>query len=117
VTRILVVEDEMLIRDFVLEELEDAGFEVVVASNADEAIVILETQLDIRLVFTDIDMPGSINGMKLAEAIRERWPPIHLVITSGNALPSELPARAMFIPKPYLGRNVGEVMRTFENVT
>lgn len=56
-TRILVVE-EMLIRDFILKELEDAGFEVVVASNADEAIVILETQLDIRLVFTDIDMPA-----------------------------------------------------------
>jgi CheY-like chemotaxis protein len=87
-----------------------------VASNADEAIVILETQLDIRLVFTDIDMPGSMNGMKLAAAVRERWPPIHLVITSGKPLPSELPARAVFIPKPYFGGNVVEVMRTFENM-
>ena len=115
-TRILVVEDEVLIRDFILEELEDAGFEVVSAANADEAIVILETQLDIRLVFTDIDMPGSMNGMKLAAAVRERWPPIHLIITSGKGRPSELPVRAQFIPKPYIGRNVVDVMRTFDNM-
>ena len=115
-TRILVVEDEALIRGFVLEELQDAGFEVVVATNADEAIVILETQIDIRLVFTDIDMPGSMNGMTLAAAVRERWPPIHLVITSGKGQPAELPERALFIPKPYLGRNVVEIMRTFENM-
>lgn len=57
-----------------------------------------------------------MNGMKLAAAVRERWPPIHLVITSGKALPFKLPARAIFIPKPYLGRNVVDVMRTFENV-
>jgi CheY-like chemotaxis protein len=116
VTRILVVEDEALIRDFVLEELEDAGFDVVVATNADEAIAILETQLDIRLVFTDIDMPGSMNGMKLAAAVRERWPPIHIIVTSGKGRPSELPARVLFIPKPYIGRNVVEVMRTFQNI-
>ena len=115
-TRILVVEDEALIRDFVLEELQYAGFDVVVAANADEAIVILENQLDIRLVFTDIDMPGSMNGMKLAAAVRERWPPIHIIVTSGKGRPGELPARALFIPKPYIGRNVVEVMRTFENM-
>ena len=116
-TRILVVEDEALIRDFVMEELEDAEFDVVVATNADEAIVILETQLDIRLVFTDIDMPGSMNGMKLAAAVRDRWPPIHIIIASGIGRPSELPERALFIPKPYIGRNVVEIMRTFKNLT
>jgi CheY-like chemotaxis protein len=116
VTKILVVEDEVLIRDFVLEELEHAGFDVVVASNADDAIVILETQLGIRLVFTDIDMPGSMNGLKLAAAVRDRWPPIHIIVTSGKGRPGELPARALFIPKPYIGRNVVEIMRTFENM-
>jgi CheY-like chemotaxis protein len=114
---VLVVEDEVIIRDMVAEELEDAGFTVVVAANADHAISILENRLDIHLVFTDIDMPGSMNGLKLAAAVRDRWPPIHIIITTGKVRPLEIPANALFIPKPYLGKNVVTAMKTFENMS
>ena len=114
---VLVVEDEAIIRDMVAEELEDEGFTVVIAVNADHAISILENRLDIHLVFTDIDMPGSMDGLKLAAAVRDRWPPIHIIITTGKARPLEIPANALFIPKPYLGKNVAAAMRTFENMS
>jgi two-component system, response regulator PdtaR len=114
---VLVVEDEAILRDMIAEELEDAGFTVVIAMNADHAISILENRLDIHLVFTDIDMPGSMNGLKLAAAVRDRWPPIHIIITTGKARPLDIPANALFIPKPYLGENVVAAMKTFENMS
>src|SRR5437762_1903342 len=107
---VLIVEDEVLVRELVAEELQDSGFSVVVAENADAAIAILEDREDIRLVFTDIDMPGSMDGLKLAAAIRDRWPPIHIIITTGTAV---IPANALFIPKPYIGRSVAAAMRSF----
>src|ERR1700709_103563 len=114
---VLVVEDEILIRDMVSEELIDAGFAVVEAGTADQAIAVLEARQDIHLVFTDIDMPGSMDGLKLAAAVRDRWPPIHIIITTGKARPLEIPANALFIPKPYLGKNVVAAMKTFENMS
>jgi CheY-like chemotaxis protein len=114
---VLVVEDETLIREFVAEELEEAGYTVVIASNADQAIAILEARQDIHLVFTDIDMPGSMDGLKLAAAVRDRWPPVHIIITTGKVRPLEIPANALFIPKPYVGKNVVAAMRTFENMS
>ncbi|MGM4896879.1 response regulator [Tardiphaga sp. 839_C3_N1_4] len=114
---VLVVEDEVLIRDFVSEELTDAGFEVIQVGTADEAIAVLEARQDVHLVFTDIDMPGSMDGLKLAAAVRDRWPPVHIIITTGKARPLSIPANALFIPKPYLGRNVVTAMRTFENMS
>lgn len=81
---VLVVEDEGLIRDLVAEDLQEAGFTVVVAKNADHAIAILEVRRDIHLLFTDIDMPGSMDGLKLAAAVRDRWPPVHIIITTGK---------------------------------
>jgi CheY-like chemotaxis protein len=113
---VLIVEDELLVRDVIQIELEDAGYDVVVAENADTAIAILEKRTDIKLVFTDIDMPGSMDGMKLAACVRDRWPPIHIIITTGKARPREIPANALFIPKPYLGAAVVDAMRTFENM-
>ena len=113
---VLVVEDETLIRELVAEELEEAGYSVVVAHNADQAIAILEDRQDIHLVFTDIDMPGSMDGVKLAAAVRDRWPPVHIIITTGKVRPLEIPANALFIPKPYVGKNVVAAMRTFENM-
>ena len=101
---VLIVEDEAIVRDLVAEELDDAGFTVVIAVNADHAISILENRLDIHLVFTDIDMPGSMDGLKLAAAVRDRWPPIHIIITTGKARPLEIPANALFIPKPLFGK-------------
>jgi DNA-binding NtrC family response regulator len=115
VATVLIVEDEFLVRDMVQTELMDAGYEVVVAGNADAAITILEARTDIYLVFTDIDMPGSMNGLKLAACVRDRWPPVHIIITTGKAWPQEIPANALFIPKPYLSRTVVNAIRTFEN--
>ncbi|MGF6427824.1 MULTISPECIES: response regulator [Bradyrhizobium] len=112
---VLIVEDEFLVRDVVQSELEDPGYGVVVADNADIAIAILEARTDINLVFTDIDMRGSMDGMTLAACVRDRWPPIH-IITIGKARPREIPANALFIPKPYLGRAVVDAMRTFQNM-
>ena len=112
---VLVVEDETLIRELVAEELEVAGYTVVIANDADQAIAILEARQDIHLVFTDINMPGSMDGLKLAAAVRDRWPPVHIIIiTSGKIRPLEIPANALFIPKPYVGESVVAAMRTFE---
>jgi CheY-like chemotaxis protein len=99
---VLVVEDEALIRISAVHIIEDAGFTVAEASNADEAIRMLQSRTDIRAVFTDIRMPGSMDGWKLARAIRGRWPPIHLVLVSALVPDlSELPENGLFIRKPY----------------
>jgi DNA-binding NtrC family response regulator len=113
---VLIVEDEPMIRWDAEYIADKAGFDVVSARNADEAIAILESRDDIRIIFTDINMPGSMDGLKLAACVRDRWPPIHIIITTGNARPSEIPANALFIPKPYVGRTVIDAMRTFENM-
>jgi CheY-like chemotaxis protein len=113
---VLVVEDDAQIRDIVKDELEDAGYTVVIAAHADAAVAVLEARRDINLVFTDIDMPGSMDGLKLAACVRDRWPPVHIIITTGKARPATIPANALFIPKPYLGRNVVAAMRTFQNM-
>jgi DNA-binding NtrC family response regulator len=105
---VLVVEDEALLRMLAVQIVEDAGFEPLEAANADDAVRILETRSDIRIVFTDIDMPGSMNGMKLAAAVRGRWPPIEIIVTSGhyNVRVEELPTRGVFFRKPYDDREI-----------
>jgi CheY-like chemotaxis protein len=114
---VLVVEDEPLIRHFVRFELEEAGFTVLEAANADRAVALLEARGDIQLIFTDVDMPGSMDGAKLAAAVRDRWPPIHIIITSGKSQPAAMPENSVFIPKPYIGRNVVAAMRAFANMS
>jgi CheY-like chemotaxis protein len=105
---VLVVEDEFLIRMHAAQMIEEAGFDVVEASNADEAVAILEARLDIAVVFTDIQMPGSMDGLKLARAVRNRWPPIHIVATSGlvDVRTGDLPNGGRFLPKPYSSTQV-----------
>ena len=100
---ILVVEDEAIIRMGAVQMLEDAGFAVVEACNAHEAMEILENRTDVRAVFTDINMPGRWDGMRLARMVRGRWPPIHLIVTSGLMSPDtdDLPPSGRFIRKPY----------------
>jgi two-component system, response regulator PdtaR len=100
---VLVVEDEFLVRMDAVDSIARAGFRVYEANNADEAIRILETNHNIRVVFTDINMPGSMDGLKLAHYVRGRWPPIKLIITSGHTLPAgeELPDGADYFAKPY----------------
>jgi CheY-like chemotaxis protein len=110
---ILIVEDELLIRMDSAEAIENAGFEVIQAGNADEAIVILQTRPCIHVVFTDIQMPGSMDGLKLAQFVRDRWPPIKIVATSGMVRvgDSDLPAGSVFLPKPYRGAEVVAALR------
>ena len=105
---ILVVEDEAIIRMAAVDMLEQAGFAVVEAADADSAICMLELRNDVRAVFTDINMPGSLDGLRLAHAIRGRWPPIHLILTSGRLAASEadLPTNGRFIRKPYRAEDV-----------
>ena len=100
---VLIVEDEPLIRLGAVYQIEDAGFEVYEAGSADAAIALLELHKEIRLIFTDVDMPGSMDGLKLAHYVRGRWPPVKIIVTSGHVKVTEesLPAGALFMPKPY----------------
>ncbi len=100
---VLVVEDEALIRLAALDLVESAGYEAVEATNADDAIRILEARADIRVVFTDVDMPGTMDGLKLAHYVRDRWPPIRIVVASGMKIvaESQLPTGSRFFSKPY----------------
>jgi two-component system, response regulator PdtaR len=100
---VLIVEDEPLVRLSAVKMIEDAGFEVIEAADADEAIRTLEGRRDIRVVFTDVQMRGSMDGLKLAHVVRNRWPPIKIIVTSGHELPPEhdLPEGGRFFAKPY----------------
>jgi CheY-like chemotaxis protein len=111
---VLVVEDEFLIRMQTVAVIEQAGYTVFDACNADEAIAILEMRETIRIVVTDIEMPGSMDGIKLARAIRDRWPPVELIVTSGRhrVRADELPPRAKFMPKPYAPDVLVRAIRT-----
>ncbi|MDP2411832.1 MAG: HWE histidine kinase domain-containing protein [Pseudolabrys sp.] len=99
---VLIVEDEMVLRMRAVDIVEDAGFTPVEAVNADEALAILESRSDISLLFTDIQMPGSIDGLKLAHAVHKRWPAIKIVLVSGQVRPTaaERPADSRFFGKP-----------------
>ena len=99
---VLVVEDETLLRWHAVAMIEDAGFDVIEAGNAAEAISVLEARTDIRVIFTDIQMPGSIDGLRLAHLVRNRWPPIKIIATSGQLRlrDYELPEGGRFLPKP-----------------
>ena len=99
---ILVVEDEMLLRMRAVDMVEDAGYSSVEAVDADEAVAILESRSDIALVMTDIQMPGSMDGLKLAYTVHERWPPIRIILVSGQLKLStaEIPADSRFFGKP-----------------
>ena len=110
---ILVVEDEAIIRMEAVQILEDAGFSVVEACNAHDALVILESRTDVRAVFTDFNMPGTLDGMRLARMVRGRWPPIHLIVTSGLTSPDtdDLPPNGRFILKPYSPAHVVATIR------
>jgi CheY-like chemotaxis protein len=99
---VLVVEDEMLLRMRAVDMVEDAGFTSVEAVDADQAVAILESRSDIALLFTDIQMPGSMDGLKLAHAVHKRWPPIKIILVSGQLRLADLdiPADSRFFGKP-----------------
>jgi two-component system, response regulator PdtaR len=100
---ILTVENEFLVSAFLNGILEDEGYSVVSVSSADEAIAVLESRNDIRLIITDINMPGTMDGLKLAAAVRGRWPPIEIIITTGMRPPTkdQMPTGSLLLQKPY----------------
>jgi two-component system, response regulator PdtaR len=110
---VLIVEDEFLIRMDAVDMIRSAGFDVVETENADQTILILEERLDITIVFTDVQMPGSMDGLKLAAAVRSRWPPIRIVVTSGLAkvTSDNLPPGSRFLPKPYSATEIVGALR------
>src|SRR5437762_3647053 len=99
---VLIVEDEMLLRMRAVDIVEDAGFTPVEAVNADDALAVLESRSDIDLLFTDIQMPGTMNGLKLAHAVHERWPSIKIILVSGQVAPNkeDRPANSRLFEKP-----------------
>ena len=111
---VLIVEDEPLLRMLAVEVVEEAGFVAIEARDADEAVVLLESRADITLLFTDINMPGSMDGLKLAYAVRDRWPPIKILVVSGKQQlqSSELPSNSCFVGKPYLASALVEELRS-----
>jgi CheY-like chemotaxis protein len=112
VPKVLIVEDEMILRMRAVDIVEDAGFFPVEAVNADEAISILESRSDISLLFTDIQMPGSMDGLKLAHAVHDRWPSIKIILVSGQVRPSdaERPVDSRFFGKPLgVAQMIGEL--------
>lgn len=109
---VLVVEDSILIRMGAVDLVLSAGYEALEARDADEAIRILESRSDIDLVFTDVQMPGTMDGIKLARYIRDRWPPVKLIVASGTAIleESSLPEGSRFFPKPYNDHAIADAM-------
>ena len=112
---VLVVEDEPLLRLMALDLVEQAGLIAIEATNADDAILILERRSDIRIIFTDIDMPGSMDGLRLAATVRDRWPPVRIIVTSGHRRVdvTNLPDGAIFLSKPYDIDALTTQLRTF----
>jgi CheY-like chemotaxis protein len=110
--KVLVVEDDVLQLFAIADDLTEAGFDVLEAGNADEAIRTLADHPEIELLFTDVDMPGSMDGLKLSAVVRHRWPPVRIIVTSGKRRPDEsvLPDGGVFIPKPYMARQVATAM-------
>jgi CheY-like chemotaxis protein len=110
---VLVVEDESLVRIDAAESLRDAGFEVVEAADAAEALAAVERRSDIGVMFTDIDMPGGIDGLELARRVRRERPRMRLILTSGavRPRPQDIPAEGAFFGKPYSTDAVANTIR------
>lgn len=111
-TRVLVVEDDPFIRMDIATMVEDAGFDVIEAGDADEAVTVLEREPAIQHLVTDIDMPGSMDGLKLARLTRDRWPLVEIIVISGRMKPAadELPEDAQFLSKPIMPRKLEEAL-------
>jgi DNA-binding NtrC family response regulator len=108
----LVVEDDALVRFDLAQTLEEEGYETFEAADAAEAIAVLEENSNIRIVFTDIQMPGTMDGLALSHYVRKRWPPTIIVVSSGRCSPSkeEMPSGAFFMGKPYAPQVLSRVM-------
>lgn len=111
---VLVVEDEPIIRFDIIQSFEDAGFEVIDAYDADHALVALERRPDVSAVFTDVHMPGSLNGVELARLVHQMRPDVQVLVTSGvmRVQREDLPEGGHFVPKPYDASQVAQLIRS-----
>lgn len=98
---VVIVEDDVFERMGASYMFSDAGYRVLEAGSADEALQFLESNMDVRLLFTDVSMPGSMSGSDLACRVAERWPTVAIIITSGRPRPPMLPLSTLFHYKPY----------------
>jgi CheY-like chemotaxis protein len=112
---VLIVEDEALIRMSAVHMVEQSGRQIVEAVDADDAIRVLTSRTDIGFLFTDVEMPGSMDGYKLARTVHEKWPDIAILITSGRKVPGvgDVPFGGRFITKPYEGFMVARTLSEF----
>ena len=115
-TSILIVEDDVLTNEYLEFILEQAGYEVVSATSADEAAALLEGRDDVQLIVTDINLPGTMNGLKLAAAVKARRPEMNIIIVTGYGAPQgdEIPPGSLFVPKPYNAQKMIEAVRHFQ---
>ena len=115
-TVILIVEDDVLANEYLEFILQQAGYEVLSATSADEAAGLLEGREDVEVIVTDINLPGSTNGLKLAAAAKTKRPKVNIIIVMGYAAPTndEIPPGSLFIPKPYNARKIIEAVRNFQ---
>jgi two-component system, response regulator PdtaR len=112
---VLLVEDEALVRMMAADVLrEEGGFKVVEVVNAEEALTVLEATADVRALVTDVEMPGSLDGFTLARVVKQAWPHIGIVVTSGRMAPglNDLPSGALFVAKPYRPADLVAAVRT-----
>lgn len=110
---VLIIEDEPILRIEAIDMVERAGFEAVEATSIDDAIHILETRTDIRVVYMDLDMPRGVKGIEIAAAIRDRWPPIEIILTAASFSKADLdlPVRTEFYSKPVRHWEIVAAMR------
>jgi CheY-like chemotaxis protein len=109
---ILVVEDEVLVRMVVADELRNAGYTVIEASNAHEAVDLLRNSVDVRLIFSDVRMPGTMDGVGLARIVRAEFPMIKIVLTSANLTCHDWADHDGFFPKPYDATEITNRIKT-----
>jgi len=112
---VLIVEDEVLTSEHLEFVLQQAGYEAITTASAGEAIAVLEHRDDIRFVITDINLPGSMDGLELAAEVRERWPLMNIIIATGYAAPASdaMPSGSFFVPKPYNAQKMIAAVRHF----
>jgi CheY-like chemotaxis protein len=110
----LVVDDEAFARLYAVQVLLDQGYFVLEAADAEEGLEVLDAQDDISLLFTDISMPGDLDGLDLVDRVRGIRPDIALVVTSGHSIPAggRLPEGVRFLPKPYTAHALNEAIRS-----
>ena len=110
---VLIVEDEALVRLVAASMLQDAGFDTLEADTAEDALHVLEENEDVCVLFSDVQLPGAMDGLGLARAVHDRWPDIGLVLTSGAVTPrrSQIPEESDFLLKPYDGDEMVEAVR------